>query len=563
MKRLYLILLLLVGAAQSSIFNFQLSVGAVQAQRTESHNAEIGHHLELFDDIYRQLDLYYVDTLSADTTIGWAIKSMLSHVDPFTQYYPEDDDELRQMATGKYAGIGSIIRYNTKEERTMIIEPYEGTPSQLAGMRAGDIILSVDGRDVLKMPTDQVSNLLRGEPGTSLEVVVRRMGQEEPLTFRLTRKNIQLPTITYYGMMDDGIGYLYLANFTTGSTLEMRHALSDLREQGMQRLVLDLRDNPGGAIDEAVSIVNLFVGKGEKVVYTRGKLASSNREYFTTSEPLDTLTPIVVLVNGNSASAAEILSGSLQDMDRAVIMGTRTYGKGLVQAIHEVPYRGNLKLTISRYYIPSGRCIQAYDYRHLTADGRVGTVPDSLTRVFYTRGGREVRDGGGIKPDVEARPDSLASVVYDAVESDEMLNFVTRYAQHHATIAPADEFVLSDADYADFVQNMVESDFKPNRRTDEVLKVLRDAARLEGCYERAEEAFGQLETALKGDLKTDLEAHREDIRPYLEDEIVSRYYYQRGRALHLLKSDTVLDRAVELLKNEDEYRRILGPTKKN
>lgn len=563
MKRLYLILLLLVGAAQSSIFNFQLSVGAVQAQRAESHNAEIGHHLELFDDIYRQLDLYYVDTLSADTTIGWAIKSMLSHVDPFTQYYPEDDDELRQMATGKYAGIGSIIRYNTKEERTMIIEPYEGTPSQLAGMRAGDIILSVDGRDVLKMPTDQVSNLLRGEPGTSLEVVVRRMGQEEPLTFRLTRKNIQLPTITYYGMMDDGIGYLYLANFTTGSTLEMRHALSDLREQGMQRLVLDLRDNPGGAIDEAVSIVNLFVGKGEKVVYTRGKLASSNREYFTTSEPLDTLTPIVVLVNGNSASAAEILSGSLQDMDRAVIMGTRTYGKGLVQAIHEVPYRGNLKLTISRYYIPSGRCIQAYDYRHLTADGRVGTVPDSLTRVFYTRGGREVRDGGGIKPDVEARPDSLASVVYDAVESDEMLNFVTRYAQHHAAIAPADEFVLSDADYADFVQHMVESDFKPNRRTDEVLKVLRDAARLEGCYERAEEAFGQLEAALKGDLKTDLEAHREDIRPYLEDEIVSRYYYQRGRALHLLKSDTVLDRAVELLKNEDEYRRILGPTKKN
>ena len=519
--------------------------------------------MELFDDIYRQLDLYYVDTLSADTTIGWAIKSMLSHVDPFTQYYPEDDDELRQMATGKYAGIGSIIRYNTKEERTMIIEPYEGTPSQLAGMRAGDIILSVDGRDVLKMPTDQVSNLLRGEPGTSLEVVVRRMGQEEPLTFRLTRKNIQLPTITYYGMMDDGIGYLYLANFTTGSTLEMRHALSDLREQGMQRLVLDLRDNPGGAIDEAVSIVNLFVGKGEKVVYTRGKLASSNREYFTTSEPLDTLTPIVVLVNGNSASAAEILSGSLQDMDRAVIMGTRTYGKGLVQAIHEVPYRGNLKLTISRYYIPSGRCIQAYDYRHLTADGRVGTVPDSLTRVFYTRGGREVRDGGGIKPDVEARPDSLASGVYDAVESDEMLNFVTRYAQHHAAIAPADEFVLSDADYADFVQHMVESDFKPNRRTDEVLKVLRDAARLEGCYERAEEAFGQLEAALKGDLKTDLEAHREDIRPYLEDEIVSRYYYQRGRALHLLKSDTVLDRAVELLKSEDEYRRILGPTKKN
>ncbi len=551
MRNIYLIFIL-------SVFGCQFSIGKAYAQRTESHNAEIGRHLELFDDIYRQLDLYYVDTLSADTTIGWAIKSMLSHVDPFTQYYPEDNDELRQMATGKYAGIGSIIRYNTKEERTMIIEPYEGTPSQLAGMCAGDVILSVDGKDTYKMPTDKVSSMLRGEPGTSLEVSVRRMGQEKPLTFRLTRKNIQTPTVTYYGMTGEGLGYIYLANFTTGSTQEVRHALTDLREQGMQRLVLDLRDNPGGAIDEAVNIVNLFVEKGQKVVYTKGKMASSNREYFTTSDPLDMQTPIVVLVNGNSASAAEILSGSLQDMDRAVVMGTRTYGKGLVQAIHEVPNRGNLKITISRYYIPSGRCIQAYDYRHLTADGRVGTVPDSLTRVFYTRGGREVRDGGGIKPDVEAQPDSLASVVYDAVESDEMLTFVTQYAQQHKEIASPVDYVLSDEEYAQFVQYMVDRQFRPNRRTEEVLKVLRDAARLEGCYEGAEEAFAQLEQALKGDLKTELERHRDDIRPYLEDEIVSRYYYQRGRAQHLLRNDKVYDKAVQLLNNKKEYDKILG-----
>ena len=529
------------------------------AQKSESHNAEIARHLELFDDIYRQLDIYYVDTLSADTTIGWAIKSMLGHVDPFTQYYPEDDDELRQMATGKYAGIGSIIRYNQKEERAMVIEPYEGSPAQQAGIRAGDIILSIDGEDVLKKPTEDVSSKLRGEPGTSLEVSVRRMGEPSPLTFRLTRRTIQVPSVPYYGMQGDDLGYIYLSSFTTGSTQEMRHALTDLRSQGMKRLVLDLRDNGGGSIDEAINIVNLFVGKGEKVVYTRGKLASSNREYFTTSEPLDTVTPVIVLVNGSTASAAEILSGSLQDMDRAVIMGSCTYGKGLVQGIHEVSDRGNLKITISRYYIPSGRCIQAYDYRHLTADGRVGTVPDSLTHVFYTRGGREVRDGGGIKPDIQARSDSLASIVYDVVNSDELLLYVTRYAQEHTEIAPAGQFQLSDEDYENFVQYMQDSKFESHRRTDDVLKLLREAAQLEGVYDDAREEFEALGQRLQGDLRADLQRQRDVIRPYLEDEIVCRYYYQRGRAQQLLRSDKVFDQAVELLRDDDRYHKILHP----
>ena len=528
-------------------------------QKSESHNAEIARHLELFDDLYRQLDIYYVDTLSADTTIGWAIKSMLGHVDPFTQYYPEDDDELRQMATGKYAGIGSVIRYNQKEERAMVIEPYEGAPAQQAGLRAGDILLSIDGQDLLKKPTDEVSSMLRGEPGTSLEVSVRRQGEPQPLTFRLTRQTIQVPSVPYYGMQGDSIGYIYLSSFTTGSTQEMRHALTDLRSQGMQRLVLDLRDNGGGSIDEAINIVNLFVGKGEKVVYTRGKLASSNREYFTTGEPLDTITPVVVLVNGSTASAAEILSGSLQDMDRAIVMGTRTYGKGLVQGIHEVSDRGNLKITISRYYIPSGRCIQAYDYRHLTADGRVGTVPDSLTHVFYTRGGREVRDGGGIKPDIEVPADSLASIVYDVVNSDELLLYVTRYAREHPEIAPAGQFHFTDEDYDDFVSEMQNSKFESHRRTDDVLKLLREAARLEGVYADAQEEFQALEQRLQGNLAADLLRQREVLRPYLEDEIVSRYYYQRGRAQQLLRSDKVFDQAVSLLRDEPRYNKVLHP----
>lgn len=539
------------------ILSFSQSLN-IFAQPKESHNATIAHHLELFDDIYRQLDLHYVDTLSADTTIGWAIKSMLSHVDPFTQYYPEDNDELRQMATGKYAGVGSLIRYNRKEERAMFIEPYEGTPSQRAGLRAGDVIMSINGVDVKKKMTDEVSNMLRGEGGTALEVVVKRQGEAQPLTFRLKRETIQLPTISYYGIVGENTGYIYLGNFAEGSAREMRHAITDLKAQGMQKLVLDLRDNPGGAIDEAVNIVNLFVGKGEKVVYTKGKIPSSNRDYFTTSEPLDTITPIVVLVNENSASAAEILSGSLQDMDRAVVMGTRTYGKGLVQAIHEVSGRGHLKITISRYYIPSGRCIQAYDYRHLTADGRVGTVPDSLTNVFYTRGGREVRDGGGIKPDVEARPDSLSSLVYDVVQSDEMLGYVVQYYQKHPAIAAAGDFQLSDEEYEEFVSWMEKSGFESHRRTDDVLKLLREAARLEGIYDRANEAFDQLADKLKTDLGEELRRLRDAVRPYVEDDIVCMYHYQRGRAQHMLRSDKVFDKAVDLLNDKEAYNKVLG-----
>jgi len=539
------------------IFSFSHSLHIV-AQSREGHNAAIARHLELFDDIYRQLDVYYVDTLSADTTIGWAIKSMLSHVDPFTQYYPENDDELRQMATGKYAGVGSIIRFNRKEQRAMFIEPYEGTPSQRAGIRAGDVILSIDGVDVQKKMTDEVSNMLRGEAGTGLEVKVKRPNVEHPITFQLKRETIQLPTVPYYGVGADGTGYIYLSNFTSGATMEIRHALMEMKEQGMKQLVLDLRDNPGGAIDEAISMVNLFVGKGEKVVYTKGKMPSSNRDYYTTVDPLDLETPIVVLVNGSTASAAEILSGSLQDMDRAVVMGTRTYGKGLVQAIHDVGDRGNLKITISRYYIPSGRCIQAYDYRHLTEDGRVGTVPDSLTNVFHTRGGREVRDGGGIKPDVESRPDSMASLVYDVAQSDELVIYAALYAQQHTTIAKPKDYVITDDEYEAFADWMAKSGFESHRRTDDVLKLLRETTKLEGCYERAKEEIEQLEARLKTDLKDELLRLRDDVRPYLEDEIVSHYYYQRGRAEHLLRSDKTYEKAVELLNNKEEYNRILG-----
>lgn len=539
-----------------------LVVGAVlpsAAQKSNNHNFEIAKNLEVFNDIYKQLDLFYVDTLSADTVIRWGIDGMLRQVDPFTVYYSDDNiDDLRTMATGKYAGIGSYVRFHKKEDRTVISEPYEGSPAQQAGMRAGDVILSVDGTDVKGMPVDKVSDMLRGDAGTKLTIKVRRYGEAKPLSFTIVRRNIQLPQVPYYGEAHPGVGYIYLTGFTEGAAKEVRHAVTELRKQGVKALVLDLRSNPGGSLDEAVEIANLFLPKGSKVVYTRGKLASANRTYYTTKEPLDTEMPLAVLVNGGTASSAEIVSGTLQDYDRAVILGQRTYGKGLVQMIRDVPYRGNLKITTSRYYIPSGRCIQAYDYRHLNPDGSVGIVPDSLTKVFHTQAGREVRDGGGIKPDLVLRPDSLPSMIYDLVANDVFFDYVNRFVDEHKTIAPAGEFDIADADYAAFVESTVASGFTYNRRSVDILKLLKDMAVREGYYEDAKDEFEALSAKFSTDLAKDLERFKKDIKVFLNDEIVRRYYYQKGGVLQQLREDDEFGKAVEVVTDAATYRDILS-----
>jgi len=545
MKRVYIYIIMCL-----------LPLGAV-AQKKENTNSAISRNLELFNDIYKQLDLFYVDSLNADTVIGWGIRSMLQQVDPFTDYYPDDDEELRQMATGKYAGIGSIIRYSRKEQRAVISEPYEGTPSQLAGVRAGDVILSIDGKDVKGMGTPKVSGMLRGEAGTTFELKVRR-GREEK-TFLITRQMIQLPQVPYSGMLSDGqTGYIFLTGFTEGACREVRDALEEVRRQGAKRLVLDLRGNPGGAVNEAVDIANLFLPKGKKVVYTKGKMARTNREYYTATEPVDSLMPLVVLVDGGSASASEIVSGALQDFDRAVIMGTRTYGKGLVQMMRELPFHGTLKLTTSRYYIPSGRCIQAYDYRHLNADGSAGVVPDSLTKVFHTAGGREVRDGGGIKPDVEVKPDSLPTIVSELVSSDEFFDCVTNFCLAHPTIPPVGEFRLSDEDYAAFADSIGASGFEAGKPAKELLKVLRDVIRREGYLEATRAELDALEAKLTYDVRADLMRFRKEVEPYLYDEIVHRYYYQKGGVQQQLLDDPCIERALQVLSDKDEYKKILG-----
>lgn len=537
------------------LFAFLCVLGA-GAQKQSGHNAAISRNLEILNDIYKQLDIFYVDTLDADTVIGWGIRSLLRQVDPFTDYYPQEDEELRQMTTGKYAGIGSAIRYHKKEGRCVITEPFENSPSQRVGLKAGDVIMRIDGKDVKGWGANQVTTLLRGEAGTTFELIVRRGGEEK--TFHITRQTIQTPDVPYYGMIENSIGYICLTGFTDGTCKDVRQALVDLKQQGADKMVLDLRGNPGGSVTEAVDIVNLFVPKGRKVVYTRGKMKYTEHDYYTAYEPIDTVMPVVVLIDGISASASEIVAGSLQDMDHAVVMGTRSYGKGLVQMVRDVAYDGHLKITTGRYYIPSGRCIQAYDYRHLNADGSAGTVPDSLARVFHTAGGREVRDGGGIKPDVEVRPDSLPTLIYDLVSSDEFFDWATDYCSKHEQIAPAGEIKLSDEEYNQFVQYITEAGFKYNRRSEELLKVLRDVAKREGYLEQAEQEFEALKAKFSPNLSTDLLRFRKEIEIYIGDELAHRYYFDRGGIKQQLSDDPCIERVKTLFSNAEEFNKILG-----
>lgn len=525
---------------------------SASAQQRQQTGFDISRNLEIFADIYRQLDLFYVDSLSADTAVQWAINGMLAEIDPFTKYYPDDDqDELKMMATGRYAGIGALIRAYKKEDRAVVEEPYEGCPAQEAGVRAGDVIQSIDGKDIKGWPVNKVSETLRGEPGTTFELIVKRPGEKKPRAFKITRRQIQLPCIPWYGIVDDEahIGYLYLTEFTDKCAREVRHAILDMKQQGMRSLIFDLRDNGGGSVSEAVEIVGMFVPRGSLVVSTKGKVPATCHDYATPAEPIDTLMPVAVLVNGATASASEIVAGALQDMDRATILGQRTYGKGLVQGIRELPYRGQLKITTARYYIPSGRCIQAYDYRHRTADGAATTLPDSLTREFKTRSGRIVRDGGGIQPDSILATDSVPTMVYDLTAADVFFDYVTDYAAAHPSIAPAGQFHLTDDEWNAFATKVTASDFTYNGRTAAALESLRRLAHFEGRDIEAQAEFDALEAKLKqNDLATDLQRFREHIQPYLETEIVSRYYYQRGALQQTIDRDKGIQKAIKTLK---------------
>lgn len=538
----------------------------VMAQGTASkdHNFKVAKNLETFSAIYKYLEMMYVDTLDADEVVGTGINAMLRSLDPYTIYYPEEKvKDLNMMISGKYAGIGAIVRYNMALQNVVIDEPYEKMPAAEVGLRKGDIILSIDDSTMAGKPVTYVSEHLRGDAGTRFILKVKRPTTGKTMSFKITRKAIQLPSVPYYGLQENGIGYLNLNSFTTDCAKEVRRAFLEMKRAGMTSLVFDLRNNGGGSLQEAIDIVNMFVPKGLTLVKTVGKLERANKEYKTAVEPIDTVMPIVVLVNRETASASEITSGSLQDLDRAVILGTRTYGKGLVQAPMNLPYNGNLKLTTSKYYIPSGRCIQAINYKHNNG-GYIEHVPDSLTHLFHTANGREVRDGGGIKPDIEILPDSLpniafylASVGRDSTEV--MLNWELQYIKNHPTIAPAKTFIISDDDYESFKQAVLDSGFKYDRESKKYMENLVKLAKFEGYYDDAKAEFDALDKKLNHNLSKDLDYNKQTLKQVLTSDLVSSYYFQRGSIENSLQFDKQWKAAVQLLNDKPKYQKLLTP----
>jgi len=539
---------------------------SVQAQKTSDHNFEVGKNLDIFNQVYKNLELLYVDTLDPKGVIGTGINAMLRSLDPYTEYYAQDETKnLRMMLTGKYAGIGALIRKHQKLDRVVIDEPYANMPAAEVGLKKGDVILSIDDSMMTDKTVTYVSEHLRGEPGTSFLLKVMRPSTGKLMSFKITRRNIKLPELPYFGIREGNIGYINLNSFTEGCAKDMRRAFIDLKKQGATSLILDLRGNGGGSEQEAVDILNLWLPKGITVVENRGKFKQASKEYKTRVEPLDTVMPMVVLVNGETASASEITSGALQDMDRGIILGTRTYGKGLVQIPIDLPYNTNMKVTTSKYYIPSGRCIQAINYKK-GSGGYREHIPDSLTKVFYTRNGREVRDGGGIKPDVEVKADTIPNIAFYLSASGQdstevMFDYVVDYIAKHPTIAPAAEFHLTDADWQEFKERVIKSGFTYDPVSQKQFAELVKTAKFEGYYEDAKGAFDELEKKLNHDVATDMEKHKEVLMQVLESDIIAAYYYQAGAIEAGLNYDKQLKEAVRLLQNPEEYKKLLVPQK--
>lgn len=541
-----------------------LSFSTKGTSQTSNHNFEVTKNLDIFNSVYRDLDLYYVDTLDAKKNIDNALGYMLEMLDPYTEYYPEDDTEsLKQMTTGKYAGIGAIISYREKVDRCIVKKPYANMPAAQAGLLPGDIILAIDGKNVAPCGkkgaeerakySNAISARLRGEPGTTFELKVRRPGTNKTFVFKITRSQVVLPSVTLSTLAADSIGYIKLSQFIEGTSNEVRRSLVELKQKGARSLVLDLRDNPGGVLEEAVKTVNLFIPRGREIVSTRGKVKEMNHTYKTTLDAQDPDIPIIILANEHSASAAEITSGALQDYDRALVMGRRTYGKGLVQQSRELPYKSMLKLTTGKYYIPSGRCVQAYSFK----DGVPVHLPDSLSKEFRTAAGRIVRDGGGITPDVEIKSDSLPNLLAYLENSDQLFDYSVIYRNSHPTIAPVGEFHLTDEEYADFCLYMKKNNFTYDRQSLRVLKSLREVAHFEGYGTDASAELDALEKKLRHNEDYDFKRWEKEIRMVVETAIIENYYYDAGREEYKLKSDHEVRQAVEMMRRPQLMHKIL------
>ncbi|MBD8390201.1 S41 family peptidase [Dysgonomonas sp. BGC7] len=534
----------------------------------QQHYFDINKNIEIFNSVLREMDMFYVDSVDINKTVRSGIDNMLNTLDPYTVYFNKDDmKEFSTQITGEYAGIGSGIAY--KDEKIAITEPFEGKPADKAGLKAGDYILEIDGKDMTKCEkvegeaygrtlSNYVSSNLKGQPGTTITIKVERPGEKKPLELKVVREKISIDPIQYYGLINPTTGYINFNSFTDKSAMDVKNAFLDLKKQGITSLIFDLRQNGGGVLEEAVQIVNMFVPKGKVVLSTKGKLKQWDRTYRTTLEPIDTDIPIAVLIDRGSASASEIVAGALQDMDRAILVGERTFGKGLVQSPREIPYGGGLKVTTSKYYIPSGRCIQAIDYSHRNADGSVGRIPDSLTTVFHTAIGRPVRDGGGVSPDFTLEEKKSPTITYYLSNQFILFDWVTGWAAKHKKISPAEAFSITDEDYEDFKAYVKSKDFKYDRMSEKSMASLKEVMEFEGFMKSADEEFKALEAKLVPDLDRDLDTFKDDIVKLINSEVLKRYYYQKGQFAYVLKDDQEVNKAVEILSNNDLYNKTLS-----
>ncbi|MBR1882557.1 MAG: S41 family peptidase [Muribaculaceae bacterium] len=535
-------------------------------QKKDNSGAAITRNLDIFNSLYKELATLYVDTIDAQQSIETAINAMLDDIDPYTEYIPaKEQDDFRVISTGQYGGIGSYImqRTDSLHRGVYISGPYKDSPAAKAGLRAGDRIVSIDGMDVTGWNQDSVSSHLKGQANTRVTVqVVRPYDADSLKTFTIMRENIKVDPVPFYGVTRGCLGYIYLTTFNEHSAQQVRDAVLALKANpAVKALVLDLRGNGGGLMESAVQIVGMFVPKGTQVLTTRGRDKASEKIYKTTQDPIDTKIPLAVLIDGGSASASEITAGALQDLDRAVVVGSRSFGKGLVQSTRPLPFDGILKVTIAKYYIPSGRLIQEVDYSHRKADGTYErtTVADSLARVFHTANGREVREGGGITPDIKVDFPEMNRLVYNIVRDHWAFDFATKYAAEHPTLpAPAD-FTVTDEIFNDFKQWLDPERFQYDKVCEQGLATLQKIAKTEGYMNDSTQAvFQQLEGLLKHDLNHDLDTHRSEIARLLAQEIVTRYYYQAGDAENSLRTDECLDRVLQLLAEPNGWNRTLA-----
>ncbi len=524
--------------------------------KQDDKNFQIAKNLDIYYTLFRELNLFYVDDVNPNKLVKTSIDKMLESLDPYTNFIPEDDvEDFRFMTTGEYAGIGALI--SKQNGKILIDEPYEGFPAQKTGLRAGDILLEVAGKSTENLSTEDVSNLLKGPANKPVLVKYQRYGQKKPVEVEIIREKIQIDPVPYYGMIDKETGYIRLSNFTVDCTERVKMAFIELKEkQGAKSLVLDLRSNPGGLLVEAVRIANLFIPKGQEIVSTRGKVKQWDKVYTATENPIDTVMPIAVLVNRGSASASEIVAGAIQDLDRGMIIGTRTFGKGLVQMTRDLSYNAKLKITTAKYYIPSGRCIQALDYTHRNEDGSVGVVPDSLISKFKTKKGRIVFDGGGVVPDITVDDQNLSNLSINLLTRSVIFDYATYFNSKTEKIASPEEFSISPEVYSDFSEFVKKQDFKYESKTEEELDNLLEVAKKEKYYDISKDEFDKLRTKLGHNIDQDLDHFKTEISELLTDEIVSRYYYQKGAIKASLREDLDVKKALEILHKPDGYASI-------